>query len=317
MREAVVVQALSTSRSTVRDRCARRNAGLRVRRGFRTPARSANRSCFGKGGRRLPRCPRSRDTVVRLDPAPERGGARGYDSGHGEALRLPRRHAADILDVYDIAIGTSGEGQQRHGPPGRHRARDHDVHEGSRRSSGARACGDLARERLSSTTRLHRDLYAGRAVAAGVDHRGSQLGDLGGPDGSRSRSDGRVDAGRSRLAGRVVRLAQRGSEFRQMRRLRRGRAISVAGGNGGPSPPAETGESVTVPPETGALTMPVRIEPAVYVSASRSGSAKYRATFTDADPPPTVGVCAGITRHAPGAITPSRLPSDRHPVGRR
>ena len=64
--------------------------------------------------------------------------------------------------------------------------------------------------------------------------------------------------------------------------------------------PAATGASVAVLPETETLTMLVRLERAVYVSRSPSGSVKYRATFTDAALPPTVSVCAGIEPMARG-----------------
>lgn len=79
--------------------------------------------------------------------------------------------------------------------------------------------------------------------------------------------------------------------------------------------PAETAESVTVLPDTEALTTPIRLEPAVYVSRSPSGSVKYRATFTDAGPPPSVSVCAGTEPVARGGwlvVSPPGRASIRH-----
>ena len=69
--------------------------------------------------------------------------------------------------------------------------------------------------------------------------------------------------------------------------------------------PAATGASVSVLPKTEALTTPVRLERAVYVRESPSGSVKYGATFTETDLPPTVSVCAGTEPVARGAwLTP-------------
>ena len=78
--------------------------------------------------------------------------------------------------------------------------------------------------------------------------------------------------------------------------------------------PAATGASVTVLPETATVTTPVRLELAVYVSESPSGSVKYRATATDAAAPPTVSVCAGIEPVGRGGwlVPPPGRASIRH-----